>query len=90
MKLLILMQIYRHSCMWFISVGLYSRVPLPRYNAVLYSKIFHKWLQELRQNMNQMLDPQKTPYTSPQRGSYGGVFCEYVWEIDPCYNGTAL
>ena len=36
-----------------------------RYNAVQYCKVLHKQLQELRQNMNQMLDPQKTPHTSP-------------------------
>ena len=36
-----------------------------RYNAVQYSKVLHKLLQEFRQNINQMLDPQKTPHTSP-------------------------
>ena len=34
-----------------------------RYNAVQYSKILHKKLQQLRQNINQMLHPQKTPHT---------------------------
>ena len=29
------------------------------------SKILHKWLQALEQNVHQMLDPQNTPYTSP-------------------------
>ena len=33
-----------------------------RYNAVQYYKILNKWLEELRKNINQMLDPQKTPY----------------------------
>ena len=31
------------------------------YNMAQYCKILHKWFQELRQNINQMLDPQKTP-----------------------------
>ena len=35
-----------------------------RYNVVQYCKILHKWLQELRQNINQMLE-HKTPHTSP-------------------------
>ena len=34
-------------------------------NAVQYSMILHKWVQELRQNISQMLDPQKTPHTLP-------------------------
>ena len=36
-----------------------------RYNAVQHCEILHKWLQELRQNINQMLDPQQTPHTLP-------------------------
>ena len=36
-----------------------------RYNAVKYYKILHKYLQELGQNINQVLDPQKTPHISP-------------------------
>ena len=35
------------------------------YNAVQYCKILPKYLQLLIQNINQMLDPQKTPHTSP-------------------------
>ena len=35
------------------------------YNAVQYSKILYKWLHELTHNINQMLDPQKTPHTLP-------------------------
>ena len=45
-----------------------------RYNAVQYRKILHKWLHEHRQNINQMLDPQKKPHTSPQRARYGMSF----------------
>ena len=36
-----------------------------RYNAVKYYKILHKYLQELGQNINQVLEPQNTPHTSP-------------------------
>ena len=36
-----------------------------RYNAVQYCTILHKKLPELRENINQMLDPQKTRHTSP-------------------------
>ena len=36
-----------------------------RYNKVQYGTILHKWMQHLRQNINQMLDSQKTPHTSP-------------------------
>ena len=31
----------------------------------------------MRQNINQMLDPQKTPHTSPLRANYG----MYLWLI---------
>ena len=36
-----------------------------RYNAVQYCKILHKWLQEQRHNINQVMDPQKIAHTSP-------------------------
>ena len=36
-----------------------------RYNAVWYCEILHEYLQEMHQNVNQTLDPQKTPHTSP-------------------------
>ena len=55
-----------------------------RYNAVQYCKILHKLLQELRQNINQMLDPQKTPHTPPLRASYGVSFvnnCEKIERV---------
>ena len=42
----------------------YDTVECP-YNAVQYGKILHKWFQELRQNITQMVDPHKTPHTSP-------------------------
>ena len=66
-----------------------------RYNAVRYCKILLKWLQELRQNINHMLDPQKTPHSSPVTylaltGELWGVVYEYYWEIWPHYNDTSL
>ena len=60
-----------------------------RYNAVQYIEILLKWLQKLRQNINQMLDPQKTPYLA-LTGELWGVFSEYFLENWPRYNGTAL
>ena len=50
-----------------------------RYNAVLCCKMLRKILQELRQNFNQMLDPQKTPHTSFLWASYGVSFA-YICE----------
>ena len=65
-----------------------------RYNVVQYCKISHKKLREVGRNINQMVDPQKTPNTSPVNlaltGVLWGVFCDYVWENWPRYNGTAL
>ena len=52
-----------------------------RYNAVQFCKILHKQLQELKQNINQMLHP---------KGELWTVFCEYLWENRPRYNGTWL
>ena len=45
-----------------------------RYNAVKYSKILHKLLQELGQNISQMLNPQKTPHSSPVRASFVNIW----------------
>ena len=58
-----------------------------RYNVVQYNKILHKCLQELRQNINQMLDPRflekidrviTAPrcIVSPAHGSF-----EYSWAM---------
>ena len=61
-----------------------------RNNAVQYCKILHKYLQEVRQIINQMLNPQKnSPYLAPT-GELWGVFCEYLWENWPRYYGAAL
>ena len=50
------------DCLW--QVILQNTVKC-HYNTVQYCTILHEWLQELRQNINQMLDSQKTPHTSP-------------------------
>ena len=41
------------------------------YDAVDYSKILHKWLQELKRNINRMVYPQMIPHSSPLWASYG-------------------
>ena len=51
-----------------------------RYYAFKYSKILHKWLQQFRQNINEMLDPQKTPM---------GRFL-WLFFRKPRYNSTPL
>ena len=72
----------KNSPLWAsYGVSVVSKVEC-HFKGVQYSKILHKWLKELRQNVNQMLDPQKTPHTSPWR--------EYFWENSPRYDGTAL
>ena len=53
------------------------------YNAVQYCEIFHEYLQKLRQNISQMLDPEKTPKCV----SYGVSF---VNMCDKIYNDTSL
>ena len=53
-----------------------------RYKALQYCKILHRWLQELRQNINQVLDPQTTTHTSPKRASYGVSFVNICEKID--------
>ena len=60
-----------------------------RYNAVQSSRILHEWLQTLKQNINQMLDLQKTPHASPLRVSYVVCFVN-ICEKWRHYNGTAL
>ena len=47
---------------------------------VQYNMVLHISLQEVRKNINQRLNPHKTPY----------VFHEYFGENWPCYNGTTL
>ena len=46
------------------NVGVSSTVDC-HYIMVQYCKILDKWLQELRQNINQMMDPQQTLHTMP-------------------------
>ena len=47
-----------------------------RHNVIQYCKIFHKWLQKVKQNINQMLDPQKT------WASYGVSFVNICEKTD--------
>ena len=42
-------------------------------------------LQTLRQNINQILNPQKTPHTSPKQVSYGVSFVNICEKVD-CLN----
>ena len=59
------------------------------YNMVQYCKILHKWLQELRKNINQILDPQKHFIPRPNGGVMGCLLWIFV-KNQPRYNGTAL
>ena len=52
------------------------------YNMVQYCKILHKYLQELRQDIYQMLDSQNTPHTSPLQMSYGVSFVNICEKIE--------
>ena len=68
---------YRHNirfngiCLWHDSVTFNPYTVECRYNAAQYCKILHKYFQELRQNIYQMLDLKKAPHSSPLRASYG-------------------
>ena len=53
-----------------------------RYNAVEYDLIWKTSLQWLRQSINQSLNPQNTPHTSPWRASYGICFVRILNEIN--------
>ena len=46
------------------------------------SNIAWSYLQELRHNINQMLNQQKTPHTSPYLASYGVSFMNICEKID--------
>ena len=48
-----------------VKVLFYWNAVMCHYNMVQYSKMLHKLLQELRQNINQMLNSQKKPHTLP-------------------------
>ena len=60
------------------------------YNVVEFNMVLHTSLQEVRQNINQRLNPQKTLHTSPWRASYGVSFVNILEKIDRRYNGTTL
>ena len=51
-----------------------------RFNAVQCCKLLHKYLQGLRQNINQIR----------KRHPLWVVFCEYLWENWPCYYNTTM
>ena len=68
--------LFTDAPLWYIWMK-YSWVPL------WYYKILHEWLEELRQNMNQMLDPQNTPITLPCRVSYGVSFVN-IYDKSDC------
>ena len=51
-------QIWPHQVTTHITVGC-------RYNAVHYGTILHTWLQWLRQNVDQSVNPQKHTHISP-------------------------
>ena len=50
-----------------------------RYNTVYFIMMLHATLQRQQQNINQILNSQKTPHTSPSRASYG-VSVVWIWE----------
>ena len=52
------------------------------YDAVHYNMILHISLQELRQNINQKLNPLKTSYTLPWRAIYWVSFMNIFAKID--------
>ena len=53
-----------------------------RYNVVQYTMVFHISLQEVRQNINQRLNPQKTSHSSPWGVSYGLSLVNVLEKID--------
>ena len=60
-------------------------------NAVQYIMLFHRTLQWLKSNINQNLNPQKTPHTERTlTGKLWGVVSEGLGENWSRYNGTAL
>ena len=62
-KYVLLSYVYHnnHSIIIGITIILVDTIEC-RYNAVQYSTILHTSLQELNQNINQRLNPQKTPH----------------------------
>ena len=53
-----------------------------RYDVLQYNMVLHTSLQEVRQNINERLNPQKTPHTSPGRTSYVLSFVNILEKID--------
>ena len=52
-----------------------------RYNTVQYCKISYKWLQELRQNINQMLDPKRHPIPAQNGRVMGCLLWRFVRKL---------
>ena len=64
------------------SAGMILTTVKCRYKVVQYNMILHTSLQELRQNISQRLNPQKTPLTSHWPASYGVSFANILEKID--------
>ena len=60
------------------------------YNTEQYYMILHASLQLLRQDINQNVNPQKSPFISLLTDVLWGVFCEDFGENWSCYNGATL
>ena len=52
------------------------------YNVIQYNMIMHTSLLWLSQNINESLNPQKTPHISPYRANYGVSFVMILVKID--------
>ena len=66
---------------------LYGLMP---FNVVQYNIILHTSLQALRQDINQGLNTQKPPHTSPWWVNYRRCLCDYFRANWLHYNGTAM
>ena len=60
----------------------YAHTAMCCYNTVQYNTILHTWLWWLIQSINGSLNPQNTPYNSPQRASYEVSFVMILEKID--------
>ena len=87
-KLFVVMKKFQWSLCQSLLLRVYSSSSIKkitvecRYNAVWYSMILHTALQELRQNINQRLNPQNTPHTSTWRSNYRVYFMNMLEKTD--------
>ena len=51
---------YKDRAVWFTTDNWQLQSSAVITQSIIYCKILHEYLQELRQNINQMLDPQMT------------------------------